>query len=287
MRVLRVLALESVPVGLAELAELAELQARGMKRVVDTLEDAGIVESVGRGSRKSYRIRAQVPFVNALQTLFVQERERAKNVLGELHNIVQSYGSTARAAWIEGPVATGEDRMGDAMVLVVLASDSDDEALRRNLRARLNDIQVRFDVPVELRVVHQADLEALSPEDRAMLDQARSVAGPPPRHFLDPLPDTPARSGETRSHAGRDAQLLDRAHTVADQIARDPSVIGRAKRWIEERRTVASPGEQVELQEWYDILTTMSPGRVRRLLTQTGERGTRLRQSMPFVEEAP
>lgn len=286
VRVLRVLALDAVPVGRTELATLAQLQPRGMKKLLESLEDAGVIESVGRGRRQSFRLRQGPFFVNALQDLFAQERERENAILGSVGQIVSSQGPSVRAAWIEGAVAHNTDKIGDAINLTVLAAEPDDEPLRRNVRALINDLQRRFDIPIELKVLHQADLDALAPAARAELERTQSVSGPPPRHFLEPLPTRQNRRGPRRTHADQDAALLERARAIAARIAVDSSVVTRAKRWIEERRTVATPGEQVELSEWHDILDTMSPARVRRLLTQPGERATRLRQSMPFVEES-
>jgi hypothetical protein len=45
----------------------------------------------------------------------------------------------------------------------------------------------------------------------------------------------------------------------------------------------ASPQERHELDEWAHSLRTASPGRLRRLLVDPGERATRLRQTLPFL----
>jgi hypothetical protein len=47
---------------------------------------------------------------------------------------------------------------------------------------------------------------------------------------------------------------------------------------------VASLAEQRELREWDRVLQTMSLARLRRFLTDRGERATRLRQTLPFLD---
>jgi DNA-binding transcriptional ArsR family regulator len=287
VRILRALALESVPIGRTDLAQLVQLQPRGMKKLLEALEDAGVVETVGRGRRQSYRLRAsdRLPLVNAIRELFKQEKHRADAILSSIAQGINNHGSAIRAAWIEGSVAEQSDRVGDSIEVVALAAQPDDTHTPLSVRAAMNQVQAEFDVAIELRIVHQADLDSLSAEQRTELDHVRPVSGPPPRHFIEPLLGRRQQSVH-RGHAGQDAVLLDRARLVAETIRRDPSVIARAKDWIDERLTVVSPGEYLELSEWRDILTSLSPARVRRLLTHHGERATRLRQSMPFLDEA-
>ena len=55
-----------------------------------------------------------------------------------------------------------------------------------------------------------------------------------------------------------------------------------ARTYISQRLASASPGERRELQEWDDVLRTMSIARLSRFLVDAGQRATRLRQTMPF-----
>src|SRR3972149_6177663 len=51
VRVLRVILLSDIPIGVSEIARLAELQPSGVARVCARLEDLGVIEAVGRGPR--------------------------------------------------------------------------------------------------------------------------------------------------------------------------------------------------------------------------------------------
>jgi predicted transcriptional regulator len=286
VRILRVLALESIPIGRTEIARQAQLQARGMKKLLATLEDIGAIEVVARGRQQSYRLSERLGLMHHVKLAFSNEHERARQIMDEFAQAGASHGGDIKAAWIEGPVAERTDRTGDVLVFGVLAAQSDDGQLLLRLRDRMNMIQRKWDIAVELRLVREADLESMTTAERAALDRVQPVWGPPPRHFVEPIVTAVASQPGPRTHAGRDAALHDRARQIADKISRDQSIITRAIEWIDRRLQLVSPGERLELTEWKDILTTMSAARVRRFLVQPGERATRLRQSMPFVEEA-
>src|SRR5262245_5376560 len=74
------------------------------------------------------------------------------------------------------------------------------------------------------------------------------------------------------------------AAAIAERLEMDPTLVPRARRFIADRLTRAAPGEQRPLREWDRILQTMSTARLRRFLVDPGERATRLRQTLPFVD---
>jgi hypothetical protein len=138
------------------------------------------------------------------------------------------------------------------------------------------------DVTIELEGFTRADLGSAS---LAKVDELRSVLslfGPPPIVFT--------KAGEAyRSirnrlvHADRDHEELSLAHEVARRLALDPAIVTSAREHIARRLHNASPNERGELREWDSILKTMSVPRLQRFLVDSGERATRLRQSMPFL----
>jgi len=123
----------------------------------------------------------------------------------------------------------------------------------------------------------------MSPAELARLRLAVPLAGVPPTGFLEWRDPTGATGQQIRSHRDLDARAHRLAELVAQEIARDPTLIDRARSFIKNRRPAASPGERKELDEWDRLLRTMSPARLRQFLVDPGERATRLRQSLPFV----
>ncbi|HVZ49678.1 MAG TPA: hypothetical protein VG916_12915 [Gemmatimonadaceae bacterium] len=256
-----------------------------MKRLLDTLEDAGVVETLGRGAQQSYRLRQRLQLAGNLRQLFVEEQHRAHRIFDGIRSVLVGAGAAVRSAWIEGPAADDADRIGDVITVVVVPASHDDETLRLNVRDALNRLQSNEDVAVEVRYVHGADLEAMSADARARLRDVRQLVGPPPSYILEPGPAPIHDRVSHGTHQAHDERLLARARQVAERLRRDPSMIDRAREYIERRMTTASPGERLELSEWRDILDTSSPARVRRFLTSTTDRATRLRQSLPFLDD--
>lgn len=74
------------------------------------------------------------------------------------------------------------------------------------------------------------------------------------------------------------------SRAVAKKLSTHPELASRARRYILGRTRKASASERATLEEWDEILTTMSIPRLRRFLTDPGPRATRLRQSLPFVD---
>jgi hypothetical protein len=78
--------------------------------------------------------------------------------------------------------------------------------------------------------------------------------------------------------------MLKLAGLVADRLARDPSLVERAQKYITRRLNRASAAERRELLEWNQILASTSLAQLRKFLVDPGERATRLRQTLPFVD---
>ena len=285
VRVLRVVMLSDIPIGVSELARLTLLQASGVARVCTRLEDLGVLEAVGRGSRnRQYRVAPRFPFSAALRNVFSEERARADRILTDVRSAVGS-SAQIRAAWVEGPVALGIDGPGDALIVGALAEPTDVNAVRLDLWRSLLAIQQGSDVTAELRVVTLADLKTSNRQRLAELEHVLPLRGPPPLDLLSAdAPAPPSRPGvRAKRHDILDARAKAIARAIADRLRRDPSLVEDARRYIERRLPSASPGEGLELQEWLGILSTMSVPRLRRFLVQDDSRATRLRQSLPFL----
>ena len=85
----------------------------------------------------------------------------------------------------------------------------------------------------------------------------------------------PLTKGKTRHHRGQaqhDEHLLQMAAMIAEKLERDPGVVDRARRHIQQRLRVASHGERKELEEWRRILRTMSIRQLQRFLLDSGTR---------------
>ena len=87
-----------------------------------------------------------------------------------------------------------------------------------------------------------------------------------------------------KHHSDLDSRGLEFGRAIAAAIKEDPTLIERARAWIDTRAKKASAGERRELEEWQRLLRTTSLVRLRRVLTDPGERATRLRRTLPFLD---
>jgi hypothetical protein len=284
VRILRVLTQTAGAQGKTEVARRAALNASGVRRTVDTFLDLGILEPVGSGPRQSVRLRLDHPLAPALQSLFEAERERFEMLLDELQSAVQELQPPVLAAWIEGSVALGVDGPGDPLIVGILAMAPQVDAVADRLFVALEDAMRRHDVLIEVRARTKADLATASRRDLSQLESAIPLAGPSPLSYHEASAEP--RRGRTlhAGHSDVDRRMLKLAGAIADRLARDPALVDRARKYIARRLSRASASERRELLEWRQLLANTSLAQLRKFLVDPGERATRLRQTLPFVD---
>jgi hypothetical protein len=164
----------------------------------------------------------------------------------------------------------------------ILASPAELDSAAQVLRDRLRDVERREDLVVEVRGYTAADLAVLSDAERDALSAAVPVLGLVPGSFPVGAAST-AATGGVRDHADHDKGALALARAIGNRIVRDPTLIERAQKYVDEYLSSAPPGERKEMEEWAAILESMPPSRMQKFLVDKGERATRLRQSLPFL----
>ncbi|MHC4427841.1 MAG: hypothetical protein ACYS0D_04460 [Planctomycetota bacterium] len=283
VRIVRLLATTTVPLSKAAVARRAALNESGVGRAIADLIAWGIVESLGAGPRHLYRLRAEHPLASPLADLFASERARFEAFVDGLQSAVHRLRPPPRAAWIEGPVATEADRRGDPVIVGILASAKTIDQAARELRALVIDLERAYDITVSILGLTTADFAALPEARRTELEETMPLMGPPPMELWPGPRFAPAES-PPRSHEQLDRQALALAQAIAARLAENPSLREQARQYIKRRLERASAGERRELEEWDQILQTMSIARLRRFLVEPSQRATRLRQTLPFVD---
>ena len=281
VRMLRVLTELHAPVNAAELARRTLLQRSSVHRALKALETTGLVVRVGAGARSQVRLSPEHPLASPLKVLFDAERDRATAIISGLKEAVARLRPPPTAAWLEGPVASGSDRPGDAVVLRLIDRTPTLATTTGMLRDDVEGLERRLDVTIEVRGATPADIEGMPQADRDRLRDAIPLLGVPPEAFLAGM--QPRHKGAIRSHADLDVRARSLAAAVADKVAKNPSLIEAARTRIALRLPSASTGERKELEEWDRVLRSTSPSRLRRFLVDPGERATRLRQTLPFL----
>lgn len=285
VRILRVLAERDTALSASEIARRTQLRLSGVGKSVGAMVDAGILQPIGGGSRAPVQLRSEHPIAGALRELFRHEREYLDRVVDGLRAVAAGVEPLPQAVWIQGSVAKGDDRIGDPVVVGILAPGATLDRAREAFGTKVEPLEKELDIAIEVRVRSAADLEAMTPGELDELHDVIPLLGPPPLSLLSRDARVRPRSGGSRVRAHRDADEQTRvlAAALAERLRTDPSLVARARDYVAKRLTRASPGEQRELREWDHILRTMPVARLRRFLVDRGERATRLRQTLPFV----
>ncbi len=284
VRILRAASLEPFPMSRTELGRVADLGAKGAYLAANRLLEEGVLRLVGKGTRQQVELSANHPLAGAIQALFRAEQASGEELIASLKRVVRAQSSDLIAAWIQGPFAKGEDRPGDPIVLGVLGSSKALSAVLKRLRKDLSKVEASHDTTVELVGYTRPDLAVAKPAERRRLSDAMPLFGLPPSALRPHSEDEYYKLRNAVVHGDRDKEHLVFAHFIADRILRDPTRLRAAKDFLTKRLEVASEHERYALEEWTAILDDMSTTRLRRFLLDEGERATRLRQTLPFLD---
>lgn len=284
VRVLRVLTDTTTPLSKSEVARRAALNPSGVRRILDDLIERGIVEAVGAGSQRPVQFRRNYPLAQPLEELFRAERDRVAEFYRALRSSITKHSDHIRAAWIEGPLARGEDELGDPVVIGVLAGSDVVGEVTSELTHALTPVGGRQEVRIEVKAYTVPDLVALPDSAVGELSETLPLLGAPPEAYLEEAAGSEERDRAWRTHEEVDQQALEFGRAIADRLADDPTLLERAKRFIDRRIHQASVTEREELREWALLLQSMSLPRLREFLVSDSERAERLRQTLPFVE---
>lgn len=101
------------------------------------LVDAGVVDSLGTGRARLYRVRRVHPLAGPLDALFAAEDERFEAVLAAVRREAGSLQPRPRAVWLYGSAARGTDTPASDVDLSVIAETGRLEETVEALRERL------------------------------------------------------------------------------------------------------------------------------------------------------
>lgn len=184
-----------------------------------------------------------------------------------LREVLEDAEDPPRSAWIRS--FPGD--LGDPLEVGVLHDSRRLTGFLRAVRSAVAGVESRFDITIELHGYTRADLPELADDDYTLLAGAPPVAAAGRE-----------RSGESASHEERDRQSLARSRRLADLIDQDPSLVERARRFVEDALEEGQGTADADLREWLGILQSYPITRLLRFLTSPSARAARLRQSSPF-----
>lgn len=282
VRILRVLSTTEAPIGKSELARQSDLNPSGVRRALKKLIELGIVEEVGNTSRQPVKLCAENAFSEPIRYLFREETVRFEQIVDSLRRVVEQLRPPPMSAWIQGPVTRGDDKPGDPMTLGVLTTAGGAAATRRQLLSLLPEFITDPDLQVVPKILTKADL-AVPGESLEELESALLLVAPNPIQLMEAWQES-AGDAPVPSHQDMDRRARALAEAVALRITKNPELVRKAADKVRRRLSSASEREAHELSEWLDVLEHKSTAQIRRLLLDPGERGVRLRQSLPFLD---
>jgi len=272
VRVLRVLARSHESMGRTRVARRAELNPSGVRRTLDQLAALGVVETIGSGRNQAVRLRDAHPLSGPLRSLFSAERALFERALDDIRQALMAKGLPVTAVWIESPKA----RSPGTVDLGILADP-------QTLEASLATIQGLL-APIEESLRTHFVLHGYTDADRfAAGDQLRRLEDVTLLHGWIPVEWRGTEGGPITSHRNLDRRGRRLAEAIAALLPNDPSLIERAKDWIDRRLESADNRESHQLGEWRRVLSILSVRQIQALLTEDTERADRLRQSLPFL----
>lgn len=262
----------------SELAERTGLSLPGVHKVVTRMMETGIIQYRGSGKQQQVELRKEHPLTEAVIRLFESEKKYFDSLVSTLKEQIRALEVKPKSVWIFGEVARGTDDYGDPVRIAVLGDVKSIDAQTDTLRSwlALSDIELHYDVTIDIQGVTEADLEF-----RPELIEGGIILlwGIGPEQFRGG-PDN--ESNTPKTHQELDARSFADAKLWSALLKTYPEIIPRTIDYLDDQIPHITSGEKKELQEWKRILESMSWQRLKKFLESDSERSVRLRQSLPF-----
>ncbi len=148
------------------------------------LADSGLVEVIGSERQRLNRLNKKNPLSTVVKNLFVAESARYTDTIGAIRGKSERLG--AKAVWIFGSVARGQDRSDSDLDIAVAFQPRVDTAVEEKLREKLRQLETVkpsifvVDTPLIVRLELEQD-----PWWVALKRDAVTVMGLAPEKYLN------------------------------------------------------------------------------------------------------
>jgi hypothetical protein len=264
---------------LFELGLISASSGREVASQFDFGADENPGGDVGSKKRLTYRINEDHALSTILRKLFEEEHSVYSLFENHLIRLIEDLSPPPISVWLEGDFVSGNDDPGSGLILCILAPDKDLSILKQQVQDRLRrDNLVPLGLNMHVKTLSKADLMT-----GGLPDDCKVIFGISPIAILH---SARGKSGHrSKIHHEHDKCGLERSRAMARSLSKHPKAIEVALHRIEKFLQTAAASEQKTLMEWRDILMMASVATIKGILSDPGERGTRLRQSNPFFPE--
>ncbi len=199
VRILRALAAHGGTLSVSRLAADSSMTPNGTRGVLYDLEQTGVVEALGDGRTKLFRLQAGHPLASALECLFAAERVRFDAILSAIEGATKD--DRIMSVWLFGSVARAEDTSRSDLDIAILVNAAPDEVERitDTVREALHEHEQRIGFTASVVAMHTADVRDLirqrAPLWSDLLRDAQVIKGPPPDRVARELEATTTPAG--------------------------------------------------------------------------------------------
>ncbi len=186
VRVLRVLLGHGGELAPPEVARRARLTPQGVRQILSALVKVGMVEEVGLGRYRHYRVRSGNPLARALEALYAAEAQRYDDVLEAIRKAADVVPRRPSAVWLYGSAARSEDHVGSDVDVAVVFPEEPVEAATDDFREALDPLAERFGLGIALIGLSDDDVARLAAGDgwwEGLRKDARALVGPEPDRY--------------------------------------------------------------------------------------------------------
>jgi predicted nucleotidyltransferase len=189
VRVLRALMAHGGALSVSRLAAETRLTPNGSRGVLHDLERAGIVESIGDGRTRLFRIAVDHPLTAALDVLFTAEGKWLDEILAAVK--AATADERIVSAWLFGSVARAEDtKESDFDIAIVITGDpAHTDSIADGVRDAVMKTGKRLRFAPSIISLHVNDVQRLAQEDAPLwtdlLRDAQPIKGPRPKMMRD------------------------------------------------------------------------------------------------------
>ena len=266
IRILRLLSDQLEPLGVSLISEKTGLTAAGARKALESLVRNGTVEEFGSSRQRQYQLRTRDRLFQALIGLFEEERRNYQNLLNKIRDAAFELPLEMESMWVEAL----DSGFGRQMEIGFLAMPAHLNEITSRLRKQLYQVESEYDITIDLEAYTKADIAFLKTENVTV------IYG----RFPD---EKKLRPGQEMGHTDMDQRARMWAGDLARFVREDPTLISRARNWLEDIRIRGTGTASHDIEEWLRILTYYSKRQIMEFLISESPRAHRLRQSSPFL----
>lgn len=164
------------------------LSTRAIQLSLNTLDDMGVIRSLGSVRSRLYRRRRSHPLSQILVDLFREEESRFDSIVGKVREAAEACRPHLVAVWMYGSVARGTDGPGSDLDIALVAYPEAAASAEHFLREALLPAEEEFVFHASVVALDTNDVIQLSSQNdplwASLRNDAKSILGDSPEILL-------------------------------------------------------------------------------------------------------